>query len=242
MAAKRRLDRWVFIRALLFLTFLALCLYLYNETDYSRHISRERIAGTIDSIRGSVGRLGLLGPCLFAGAGCLAITINIPTVLIIAFAVTLFGGVAGTLVSAASVYLATTLIYFVAQFLGRGFVSWAFGDRLRGIEDRLETEGLMTVVYVRLLFFMLPPVNWLLSLTNIRYRELFFGTALGTAHMILLTAWLSDALVNRLRAGESLNPLKTPELLLPLTIGLVLFASLRILDRRRRRRKGKGAP
>jgi uncharacterized membrane protein YdjX (TVP38/TMEM64 family) len=231
------LKRSVFIRALVFLIFIAVSVYLYEYTDYSQYITRERISDTIDSIRLFVSRFGLLGSSVFTVAACLAITINIPTFLIICFAVVVFGGVAGTIVSAISLHLATILIYFVAQLLGRDFVNWAFGDRLRSVEDRLQTEGLMTVVYVRLLFFMLPPVNWLLSLTNIRFRELFLGTLLGTTHMIILTAWLSDMIVDRLQAGDSLNPFTTPELLLPGAIGVFLFIALRIVDRRRR--KGK---
>lgn len=235
MPTRKRSDRFVFIRALAFVTFIVISICLYNYTDYSRHITRERISGTIDTIRVFVGNFGLLGSSVFALAGCLAITINIPTVLVICFAVVVFGGFAGTIVSAISVYLATTLIYLVAQFLGRDFVDWAFGDRLRKVEDRLQTTGLMTVVYVRLLSFMLPPVNWLLSLMKIRYRDLFLGTLLGTAHMIILLAWLSDMIVDRLQSGDSLNPFRTPELLLPMTIGIVLFAALRIVDRTRRK-------
>jgi len=237
MANRKRLDRSIIIRALLFVTFIVMSLYLYNYTDYSRYITRERISGTIDTIRGFVGSFGLLGSSVFALAGCVAITINIPTVLVICLAVVVFGGFAGTIVSAISVYLATTVIYIVAQFLGRDFVNWAFGERLRKVEDRLQTTGLMTVVYVRLLSFMLPPVNWLLSLVNIRYRDLFLGTILGTAHMIILFAWLSDIIVDRLQAGDSLNPFTTPELLLPITVGILIFAALRIVDRTRRRGK-----
>ena len=54
-----------------------------------------------------------------------------PTFLVICFAILVFGGVAGAIVSAVSIYLATTLNYFVAQLLGRDFVNWAFGDRLK---------------------------------------------------------------------------------------------------------------
>jgi uncharacterized membrane protein YdjX (TVP38/TMEM64 family) len=239
MENRKRLNRSVIIRAVFFVVFIVISIYLYNYTDYSRYITRERISGTIDTIRVFVGDFGFFGSSVFALAGCLAITINIPTVLVVCLAVVVFGGLGGTIVSAISVYLATTLIYFIAQFLGRDFVNWAFGDRLKKVEDRLQTTGLMTVVYVRLLSFMLPPVNWLLSLMNIPYRDLFLGTLLGTAHMIILFAWLSDMIVDRLQAGDSLNPFTTPELLLPITIGIVLFAALRIVDRNRRRgRKG----
>jgi uncharacterized membrane protein YdjX (TVP38/TMEM64 family) len=233
MAHKKRLAPAAIFRTVLFATLIVGSIVLYRHTDYSQYITRERLSGTIDSLRRFAGDYGLVGTGVFAVMGCLAITINIPTVLIICFAVIIFGGVTGTLVSAVSIYLATTLIYFIAQLLGREFVEWAFGDRLSRVEAHLQSEGLMTVVYVRLISFMLPPVNWLLSLTNVGYRDLFLGTILGTAHMIILFAWLSDMIVDRLQAGESLNPFSTPELLLPITIGVLLFAALRMVDRRR---------
>ena len=233
MKKKKRPARSGWIRALLLVIFIAAGIYVYHATDYARYITRDALSSTIDSVRLFVTPFGVLGPVVFAVAGCLAITVNIPTVIVICFAVLLFGGVGGAVVSAASLYMATTLIYFVAQLLGRDFVNWAFGERLGKIQDRLHTEGLMTVVYVRLLFFMLPPVNWLLSLTTVRYKELFLGTLLGTAPMIVLCAWLSDRLIEAVRAGHSLNPLKTRELLLPLALGVALFAVLRIIDRRR---------
>ncbi len=238
MENKKQLDRSVFLRALIFAAFIVISIYLHNYTDYSQYITREKISGTIDTIRLFVSDLGLFGSTVFVLAGCLVITINIPTVLIICFAVLVFGGVTGAIVSALSVYLATTLIYFVAQLLGKDFVNWAFGDRLKKVEDRIQTEGLMTVVYVRLLFFMFPPVNWLLSLTNINFRDLFLGTFLGTAHMIILVSWLSDIIVDRLQAGDSLNPFTMPELLLPFVIGVAIFITLRLVDRGKR--KGRG--
>ena len=233
---KKRLKRSVSVRALVFAAFIAAGIYLYHYTDYARYVTKDTVSGTIDSIRLFVSDLGLLGSTVFAIAGCLAITINIPSFFVIVFAVIIFGGLAGAVVSAISIYMATTLIYFAAQLLGKEFVHWAFGARLRKIEDHLNEKGLMTVVYVRLLFFMLPPVNWLLSLTNIRYRDLLLGTLLGTAHMIILSAWVSDMVIDLTKAGQSLNPFKTPELLLPGTIGVVIFAMLRLIDRSRTRR------
>jgi uncharacterized membrane protein YdjX (TVP38/TMEM64 family) len=236
---KKQRKRSVFIRALALSAFIAAGIYLYYYSDYSKYLTRESISSTIDSIRLFVAGFGFWGSTVFSIAGCVAITINIPTIFVICFAVVVFGGLVGAVVSAISIYMATTLIYFVAQLLGREFVEWAFGERLKKVEDRIQEEGLMTVVYVRLLLFMLPPVNWLLSLTSIRYRDLFLGTLLGTAHMIILSAWLSDMIIDLTIAGESLNPLKTPEMLLPGTIGVVMFVALRIMDRSRRKGRSR---
>ncbi len=113
-------------------------------------------------------------------------------------------------------------------------MKWLFGRRLRTVEERLDERGLMTVFYLRLIFFMSPALNWLLSTTNISYRNLLLGTLLGAAHNIILNAWLSGMVIELITAGKSLNPIETPKLLLPLGIGIVIFFTIRIIDGRRR--------
>ncbi len=231
---EKRFERSSVIRAFILLAFIAAGIVFYHYTDYSQYLTKDKISFTIDSIRGFVARFGFFGPILFVVAGFLAITTNIPTVVIIYFSVITFGGVAGAFLSAISVYLATTVIYFIAQLLGRDFVTRLFRKRLKKLEGRLDERGLMTVIYLRLIFFMSPPLNWLLSLTNISYRNFFLGTLFGTVHHIIINAWLSDMVIDLIKAGDSLNPIKTPKLLLPLGLGITIFLTVRIIDRRRR--------
>ncbi len=233
-AREKRFERASVIRASILFAFLAAGVIFYYYTDYSHYLTKDKISVTIDSIRGFVASFGLSGPLLFVMAGISAITINIPSVFIIYFAVVIFGGVAGVFISAISIYLATTLIYFIAQLLGRDFVTQLFGKRLKKLEGRLDERGMMTVIYLRLIFFMSPPLNWLLSLTNISYRNFFLGTLFGTVHNIIINAWLSDMVIDLIKSGDSLNPIKTPKLLFPLGIGIIIFLTIRIADRRRR--------
>lgn len=234
---EKRFERSSVIRAFILLAFIAAGIIFYHYTDYSQYLTKDKISFTIDSIRGFMAGFGPLGPILFVMAGLLAITTNIPTVVIISFSVIIFGGVAGAFLSATSVYLAITLIYFISQLLGRDFVARLFGKRLKKLEGRLDERGLMTVIYLRLIFFMAPPLNWLLSLTNISYRDFFLGTLFGTVHHIIINAWLSDMVIDLIQSGDSLNPIKTPKLLLPLGIGITIFLTIRIIDRRRRKRQ-----
>ena len=231
---EKRFERSSVIRALILLAFIAAGIIFYHYTDYSQYLTKDKISFTIDSIRGFMAGFGPFAPILFVMAGLLAITTNIPTVVIISFSVIIFGGVAGAFLSAISVYLATTLIYFIAQLLGRDFVTRLFGKRLKKLEERLDERGLMTVIYLRLIFFMSPLLNWLLSLTNISYRNFFLGTLFGTVHHIIINAWLSDMVIDLIQSGDSLNPIKTPKLLRPLGIGIAIFLTVRIIDRRRR--------
>jgi hypothetical protein len=88
----------------------------------------------------------------------------------------------------------------------------------------------MNVIYLRLLFFLSPLVTWLLCISGVRYRNLMVGTLLGTAHNIILKVWFEGLIVDLIQSGRSLNPLKTPTLLLPAGIGLAVFLLVRVLD------------
>ena len=89
----------------------------------------------------------------------------------------------------------------------------------------------MTVFYLRLAFFMWPALNWVLSTSNISYRDLFLGTLIGTIHHIIILVWLTDMIIETISAGQSLNPIQTPKLLLPICIGIIMFIIARIIDR-----------
>jgi uncharacterized membrane protein YdjX (TVP38/TMEM64 family) len=222
------------IRGLILICFLAIWVVLYHCTDYSQYLTEDKTAVTIEAIRGGVAKLGILGSVLFVVAGFLAIVTNIPALIIICLSVIIFGKVVGVIISTIIICIGITLIYFIAQSLGRDVVKQLFGKKLRKIEARLVERGIMAVVYLRLLFFMSPALNWLLSVTNISYKNFFFGTLLGTAPNIILFAWLSSTFIGVIQAGESLNPLKTPELLLPICVGIIILLISRIINRRRR--------
>ncbi len=233
----KRLELSSFIRLLLLLALVAAWFAFYHYTDYPQYFTRDRISLTIDAVREFIDSFGIFGPILFVIAASLAITINAPTLLIIYLSAIIFGKVTGAFISFIFIVLGTTMIYFVAQILGRPFIKGLFGKRLRKVEERLDERGLMTVFYLRLIFFMSPAVNWLLSTTNISYRNLFLGTLLGAAHTIILNAWLSGMVIEIIKAGGSLNPIRTPKLLLPLGIGIFIFFTIKIIDRRRRMKR-----
>jgi uncharacterized membrane protein YdjX (TVP38/TMEM64 family) len=193
-------------------------------------MTKEKIAGTIDYLRGFVNGLGVLGPIFFITTAALAIAAYIPSVVIIYFGVSIWGGVIGTVISAISIYTATILIYFTAQGLGREFVVRISAKKLKRLEARLENRGFWTVFYLRLIFFMAPPLNWLLALTNINLRNFFWGTVLGTAHQIIIVAWLTDMVVDLIKTGRSLNPFQTPKLFIPLGIGITILVTTRLID------------
>jgi uncharacterized membrane protein YdjX (TVP38/TMEM64 family) len=206
--------------------------WLYRETDYQQYMTRAGFSAAAASLRGYVYSLGILGPIVFVGVSVIAIMAYIPAVVVIYFSVCVFGGVRGALISAASIYLSVSAIYFTARYLGRDLVVRAAGPSPARFESRLSGRGLLAVVYLRLLFFVAPPTNWLLGLSGLQFRDVFWGTVLGSVHHIIIFSWLTEVVVEVLRTGGSLNPFETRELLIPLLVGASILVAVRLVDRR----------
>lgn len=210
---------------------------LYRFTGVTEKMEGAGLAGKVTALRSFINSMGYLGPAVFVVVSTAAIMVYIPAVVIVCVAVCIFGGITGALLATASIYLAVTAVYFTAQFLGRGLVVRMAGKRFREFESRLDGKGLVTVIYMRLLFFVFPPTNWLLGLSALRFRDVFLGTVLGTVHHIIIFSWMTDTVMEVLRTGGSLNPLETKKLLIPMFTGMVVFAAIHIISYRLRRSK-----
>jgi uncharacterized membrane protein YdjX (TVP38/TMEM64 family) len=210
---------------------------LFQLTDIGQYFTQASIRNTVESIRSFESRFGVFGPVLFWLLGSIAIVVNIPSILIIWFAVMTYGPVVGAIESTICINTASLAIYGISRGLGRDFVYKVFGKRLAAVEDRFERGGFITVVYLRLIFFMLPPLNWFLGLMNLKFRDFFFGTMFGTLHNIIINAWIAGVGIRIIEEGRSLLFWKSPELAPPLAVGLAIFVAVRIFDKRRQRQK-----
>jgi len=77
-----------------------------------------------------------------------------------------------------------------ARFLARDFVESRLPERLRRFDDRLASQGLRTVIGVRLTLFLAPPAHWLLGLSKVRFAPFVLGTAIGFVPGIALASYL----------------------------------------------------
>ena len=220
---------------------LAVGFWVYETTDYQRYLTRDQIAHSIAFLQHYAVSIGPAAPLLFIGAAVAAIVAYVPAMVVVFIAVCIFGAVPGAVMTAVSIYLAITIIYFTAHWLGRDLVVRLAGRRLEKFEARLSGRGFWAVIYLRLFFFVLPPTNWLLGLSSIRFRHVFWGTVLGTVHHLIIFSWLTDVIVTTLEQGGSLNPMETPALLVPLGVGMILFIILRLVGRQHQPLSGRAA-
>jgi uncharacterized membrane protein YdjX (TVP38/TMEM64 family) len=220
-------------KAALLLSLICLIFVLHRVTDVSSHLTSEKIGHTIQAVRVWMNGFGVLGPAIFIVSGVLLTLINTPAVFVIYAGVVLYGTFGGLAVSALSTHAAANVIFLIGRWLGRDFVSYIFRKRIAVLESYSRDQGLMMVMYLRVFFFLAPGISWVLSVTGVSHRDYLLGTFLGTVPQFLIQIWIGSKIVSLVESGQSLNPMKTPELLLPFAAAVVFLAGAHGLKKAR---------
>ena len=137
------------------------------------HVSdRDRLEATVEGA-------GALGPLLFLGLMVLLVPLNVPGLVFVIPATTLFGTVPGVVLSLIGGFIASTIGIVAARRLGRQAFEARMPPRIRRLEAKLSERGFWTVVLLRSFTFLLQPVDWLCGLSSIPMRTVLAGTLVG---------------------------------------------------------------
>jgi uncharacterized membrane protein YdjX (TVP38/TMEM64 family) len=191
----------------------------------------------VDALRAEIESYGAFAPLVFMGLMLAGFFVPSPLLVLVGLGGAIFGTVEAFLYAWIAAVVGTTMPFFlVRQAVGR-YVQRPDGirfRRLRAVDARVAERGFVTVLVLRLLLCMTPPLNFALGATRVRWRDYVLGTAIGVVPGIALSAYLGDAVTN---AG-SWAALVRPSLLLP---GLVAVGFL-IVSVRASRRLFRGEP
>lgn len=210
--------------ALLLLVVLLAALIAAWAAGWFDSLDREGVAGLIRDA-------GPWGPIAFVVAFTVLEPFGMPGVLFVvpaswvwplgeAFALSWLGAVGAGVVG-----------FFFARTIGRQWVEQHLPDRFRRLDERLQTRGLVTVIVVRLVFFLAPPAHWVLGLSKVHVAPFVVGSFIGFAPGIFALVLFGDGL---LRLFDRVSP--------GVLGGVVAAAVAFALWRRRRRRTQTAAP
>ena len=141
-----------------------------------------------DELRATIEGAGVWGPLLFVGLMVLLVPLNVPGLLFVVPATTLFGTVGGVVLSLVGGFLASTVGIVGARRLGRDAFLTRLPPRLQRLEGRLCERGFWAVVALRSVTFLLQPVDWLCGLTRMPMRTVLAGTFVGLIPPTLVIA------------------------------------------------------
>lgn len=94
----------------------------------------------------------------------------------------------------------STIAFAFARWVGRGWVAARIPPRIRSLDRWLEGRNFTAVAAIRLVTGQLPPADWLLGLSGVRWGPFLAGTAIGILPQMLafvivgagLVGWLME--------------------------------------------------
>lgn len=173
----------------LLLAFAVAAVFVYRYTEVGRYLTK-------DAVRGLVLSFGALGPAVHILLYVASVTAFVPaTVMTIAGAVA-FGKVAGAAYNLVGAALGATLSFLVGRYLGRDLAARLIKGRLQALDAAAERNGFAVIFYLRLAYFPFVPLNYGAGLTRIRFRDFFWGTALGIIPGTFIFTYFLDEVTN----------------------------------------------
>ena len=160
------------IKAALLVVFILSAICIVRFTSLKTYLTRETLEPLLESS-------GIWGPLIFIGVYAAGVCLFVPGTLLTALGAAVFGPYRGFVYVWLGAMAGACAAFWIGRTLGREFAASLIGDRLRKYDDAIERNGFAAVLYLRLVYFPFTPMNFGMGLTRVRFRDYFFGTALG---------------------------------------------------------------
>jgi uncharacterized membrane protein YdjX (TVP38/TMEM64 family) len=151
----------------------------------------------LETVRSVVQSMGNYGPLVFIGLCLTAVLFHLPEVVLIAIGGVLFGPVKGFALGWTGSTAGSTCSFLLARYFLREALQQVAAsrfNRLQTLDKRLERKGFQTVLTLRLMLFMAPPLNWAIGVTRVRFLHHVLGSALGVIPCISVTSYAADSI------------------------------------------------
>ncbi len=133
---------------------------------------------------------GALGVVIYLAAYTGGALMNLPAMLFTATALLVYGIPIGFPIAFFGSFVASFVHFQVVRSIGGQALAEVKIPLMQKIMSKFDSHPLSTVALLRALFFISPPVNYLLALSNVRNRDLVLGTLLGIIPQIAFHATL----------------------------------------------------
>jgi uncharacterized membrane protein YdjX (TVP38/TMEM64 family) len=180
-------------RLLLLVAAIAALAWAYRALDLAQHAS-------VQGLRALVEAHAPYGPLVFIGVCILGVFLHMPEIVLVAAGGILFEASRAFAYAWIATVVGATATFLLVRYVARdSFQRVLVGRfaRLRTLDDRLATHGFVTVLALRLVLFMAPPLNWALGATRVRLGHYVAGTALGVVPGIATAVFFAESIASR---------------------------------------------
>ena len=149
---------------------------------------------TIEYLEGAIQEAGAFGVLFFVLVYTIGTLMNIPGFLFLFVGFLVYKGIDGVLVGYLASVVAVTVHFFFVRFMAGEALSEIKQPFVRKQMKRLSKSPINTTVVLRLIFYVSPPVNYALALSNIKWHHSLIGTMLAFPFNVLFNyTWMMFA-------------------------------------------------
>ena len=171
---------------------IALLALIIALLGFAWHSGAFRTFSDVDQVRALLDSWGPWAYVFFLGSFTVLQPLGIPAFFWVLPAAILWPFWVAFPLSLAGALGAASVGFLFARYLAREWVAARLPDRLRRVDDRLETHGLRAVILVRLVFLLSPPTHWLFGLSRVSYGAFALGTVLGSIPNLALVTYFGE--------------------------------------------------
>jgi len=146
-----------------------------------------------------------------------------------------FGEVWGAAYLMSAALIGTSCTFFISRLFGRNFVERISKGRFKKLDEKLEKNGFMTILFLRVIPIVPYEVlNYACGLSRIRFEDYFLATFLGLIPGVIVAAFFGGSLGEIDTFSDMLKP--KPLIAMGL-IFLILFVPVLYKTLKARRKK-----
>ena len=150
------------------------------------------------SVREQVEAAGVWGIALYLVVFAVGEFVHIPGLVFVAAGILAYGRLWGFGVAYLGALVSVSFSFLVVRLVG--------GRALRAIDrpfvkrmlDRLQERPVVTVIVLRLFLWLAPTLNYVLALTDLRFRDYLIGSAIGLLPIMTAATLFFDWMFTRL--------------------------------------------
>jgi len=171
------------MKAIGFFIFVVLAILIVRLTELREYLEIEKLGAFVQDS-------GFWAPLMFIAIYAAGVSLFVPATVFTTAGAAIFGPYWGFLYAWVGALLGASSAFFIGRYLGRDFAASLIGERLKKYDDTIARNGFATVLYLRLVYMPFTPMNFGMGLTSVRFREYFWGTALGIIVATFIIAFI----------------------------------------------------
>lgn len=148
-----------------------------------------------ESLRQRIAEAGWVGVVLFLLVFSIGELLHVPGLVFVGVAVFAYGRLTGGAVALLGAVVAVTVSFLVVRVVGGRLLAEVDRPLMLKLLRPLESHPLRTTIVLRLVFLMLPTLNYALAMTNLSLRHYVLGSAIGLAPPVVLATLVFDWLL-----------------------------------------------